>query len=90
MRELRHALEGLAIELLTRDDYPGGLPDVEEDGAVEGHHQLVADALGEEARLLLRQSVEFPHGDPAVVIQVPGQRFLLGRVAIHAGRVSDR
>ncbi|MBM3286051.1 MAG: XTP/dITP diphosphatase [Candidatus Eisenbacteria bacterium] len=31
VRELRHALEGLAVEILTRDDFPG-VPDVTEDG----------------------------------------------------------
>lgn len=30
--ELRHALNGLNVQILTRDDYPG-IPEVEEDGA---------------------------------------------------------
>ncbi len=32
IRELRHALDGLAIEILTRDDFPG-IPETIEDGA---------------------------------------------------------
>ncbi len=31
IREMRHALDGLPVEILTRDDYPG-LPEVVEDG----------------------------------------------------------
>jgi XTP/dITP diphosphohydrolase len=32
VRELRHALDGLPVEILTREDYPG-IPEVVEDGA---------------------------------------------------------
>jgi XTP/dITP diphosphohydrolase len=32
VRELRHALDGLAIDILTRDDFPG-IPETIEDGA---------------------------------------------------------
>jgi XTP/dITP diphosphohydrolase len=32
VREMRHALAGLDVEILTRDDFPG-IPDVVEDGA---------------------------------------------------------
>ncbi len=32
VRELRHALSGLAVEILTREDFPG-IPEVVEDGA---------------------------------------------------------
>jgi XTP/dITP diphosphohydrolase len=39
VRELRHALDGLAIEILTREDFPG-LPDTIEDGST-----LAANAL---------------------------------------------
>ena len=50
VREMRHALDGLPVEILTRDDVPG-LPDVEEDGATLADNAIkkareICDALG--------------------------------------------
>jgi XTP/dITP diphosphohydrolase len=39
VRELRHALDGLPVRILTRDDYPG-LPEVVEDGATLEENSL--------------------------------------------------
>lgn len=39
VREMRHALDGLAVRILTRDDYPG-IPEVVEDGATLAENSL--------------------------------------------------
>jgi XTP/dITP diphosphohydrolase len=39
VRELRHALDGLPVQILTRDDYPG-IPEVVEDGATLADNAL--------------------------------------------------